>query len=439
MISNLSKAGRSFKGAYLYLMHDVKASTRERVAWTQTENMLTENPDKAWKVMAYTALVQDQLKEASGMSRAGRKTEKPVQTFSLAWHPEQDPDQDEMLTAARKAITTLGLSEHEALIVAHRDTPHKHVHVMVNLIHPITGRVETLSHSKRKLSALSHQLELEGGKIYCQQRKDNQDMQKKSISTQYRDPIIQEAWNTTKTGQDFTDALAAQSYYLARGRKRLVVVDRHGKTHNPVRHIEGVRAKEFNAKLADVDPAHLRDANDVAREVSEHKQGQYRQHLQHSENLSSQLADMQSRHFDEQSDLLTTHRRTKLDEERELEHFYDFKAQATRIEALERRCEKPKWWRKITGLHKRDLTRLEERKLSLTDGRTRFQDRMDHLKVKKSVALAELQAKQDGERLELLKCSNQLRPIKQLPQIEFINEPERLGRSLQARAPSLRM
>ena len=135
--------------------------------------MLTQDPDKAWKVMAFTAQVQERLKEASGQSRAGRKLEKPVFAFSLAWHPEQSPTQEHMLATAREAIAIMGLSEHEAVIVSHSDEPQKHVHVIVNRVHPITGLAGDVRNSKRKLSDFALQYERQDGKIYCQQREAN--------------------------------------------------------------------------------------------------------------------------------------------------------------------------------------------------------------------------------------------------------------------------
>jgi hypothetical protein len=90
MVPKITQGGGNFKGAFRYYLHDKGADTSIRVAWTQVENMLTQDPEKAWKVMAFTAQVQERLKEASGQSRAGRKLEKPVFAFSLAWHPESE-------------------------------------------------------------------------------------------------------------------------------------------------------------------------------------------------------------------------------------------------------------------------------------------------------------------------------------------------------------
>ena len=63
MLPKLHSKGKSFKGAALYLLHDKdRAATSERVAWTETRNLLTDDPHRAWRVMAATAMKQDILK-----------------------------------------------------------------------------------------------------------------------------------------------------------------------------------------------------------------------------------------------------------------------------------------------------------------------------------------------------------------------------------------
>ena len=114
MVPKVTQGGSSFKGAFRYYLHDKGANTSDRIEWVHTENLRTSDPAKAWKAMAYTAKAQERLKEASGQARTGRKLERPVFAFSLAWHPEQSPDKAHMLATARQAIDMLGLGEHEA-------------------------------------------------------------------------------------------------------------------------------------------------------------------------------------------------------------------------------------------------------------------------------------------------------------------------------------
>lgn len=89
MVPKVAARGRSFKGAGLYYLHDKKADTKERVAFTHTENLPTRDPEKAIKCMAWTFMRQNEIKARSGASTKGRKLTDPVYTYSLAWHPDQ--------------------------------------------------------------------------------------------------------------------------------------------------------------------------------------------------------------------------------------------------------------------------------------------------------------------------------------------------------------
>lgn len=444
MITHIAKAGRSFKGVMTYLLHDPNTTeSNERVDWTVNENMVTECPHRGWKVMAYTAMTQDQLKLASGMSKAGRITEKPVLHYSLSWHPNQYPDKDEMLEAARRSIAALDLQEHEAIIVAHRDTPHKHCHVVINRIHPVTGRVANQSHSKRKLSKFAHQLELEGGKIYCYQRKENFEMQQQTQKpTQYGDPVIRDAWEQSRNGREFIQHLSREGYYLCRGRKRIVVVDPHGKAHNPTRHLDGVRAKEFNRKLADIDYDSLPDANDIAPQIAEHKDGQKSQEASYAQLATERLNAMADRHHEEQSSLLHRHAARKRSEQTKLDEFYQLDEQEQRIAELETKTQNPSWWRKMTGGAKRDRKQLYELRLSHESASKRYDERIDHLDQERTREIAALRSRQAEERSDLVKLIAERKPLRQPPVIDYnygVNREQSNHHAHARSAPSLRI
>lgn len=78
--------------------------TDERVAFTHTLNLHTDDPEKALKVMAWTAEHQADLKRSAGGAATGRKLEKPVYTFSLSWAPEEDISKEEMIAAMKDSL-----------------------------------------------------------------------------------------------------------------------------------------------------------------------------------------------------------------------------------------------------------------------------------------------------------------------------------------------
>jgi hypothetical protein len=179
MVPAITAGGRSFRGAALYYLHDKRRNgeavrlTADRVAWVETVNLPTRDPERAWKIMAHTALAQAELKAAAGTKATGRKLSKPVFAYSIAWHPGEKPTKAEQLEAARASLEAQGLEEHQAIILCHTDEPQAHVHIIVNRVHPVTGRAATLSNSKLKLSQWAESYERKRGKVYCPQRVSN--------------------------------------------------------------------------------------------------------------------------------------------------------------------------------------------------------------------------------------------------------------------------
>ena len=171
MVPKIHAKGSSFKGAALYLLHEKdRADSAERVAWTDVRNLTVDDPDVAWKLMVATAKDQDRLKAEAGVKATGRKSSKHVLHISLAWHPDQSPDRDAMAKAADQALKAIGASDRQALIVAHNDEAHPHVHLLINRVSPLDGKLLSSSNDRLKLSKWAEGYEREGGQIYCEDR-----------------------------------------------------------------------------------------------------------------------------------------------------------------------------------------------------------------------------------------------------------------------------
>lgn len=175
MVPKIAAKGASFKGAAAYYLHDKGKDTDERVEWTETRNLATDDPDLAWRIMAATASCQSRLKEQAGIPPTGRKSVNVVMTYSVAWHPNEKKTltREEMLQAAVDSIQALGAGEHQALLVCHNDEPHPHVHIMLNRVSPIDGRMLSSSKEKLKLSRWAQDYEERRGKIWCEERVKN--------------------------------------------------------------------------------------------------------------------------------------------------------------------------------------------------------------------------------------------------------------------------
>src|SRR5437764_9740018 len=110
MVPAITAGGRSFRGAFLYYAHDKRHEgeavrlTTDRVAWVETVNLPTGDPERAWRIMAHTAMMADEIKAAAGIKATGRKLTKPVFAYSIAWHPGERPTKAEQLEAARSSL-----------------------------------------------------------------------------------------------------------------------------------------------------------------------------------------------------------------------------------------------------------------------------------------------------------------------------------------------
>ena len=373
MVPREARRGRSFKGAGLYYLHDKDVLTSERVAFTHAENVPTQNPEKALKWMIWTAKHADELKRESGAARTGRDCTKPVYCFSLAWHPEEQPKKQEMIAAGRQALAALDLQEHETLMVAHNDEAHPHLHLIVNVCHPQTGKANTLAYSKLKLSKWAESYEREHGRIYCEQRVENNKRRAKGEKVKYREPELDLKAQVTKlylasdNGKGFQAALAEQGYRLAQG-KRLVLIDREGKMHSLTRQIEGVKAKAIREKLRDLQLREVGEARGQQEQESKNKEEkrQPRQKASIQQHREAQepprrpapphvINRTQDRHLDELGQFYTEsqNKRTALNTVLDQQYAQDERRLRQEIaqldETLKSSGKARRWWLELTG------------------------------------------------------------------------------------------
>lgn len=171
MIPRLHRRGNSFKGVLAYILHDPGKDSSERVAWVLTENVFSD-PEDAWFEMFDTYRNRTALKKYNGIDLRGRDNKTPVLHYTLSWHASDNPEPEHMKAMALDSLKALGLSEHETVMACHSDKEHHHVHVVVNTVHPYTGKTAPLKFSKMEFSRWAEAYEKEHG-IHCEQRIKN--------------------------------------------------------------------------------------------------------------------------------------------------------------------------------------------------------------------------------------------------------------------------
>jgi len=122
-----AQTGTGFGGLARYLATGRQGDSPERVEWAQARNLPTTDPDTYPAMMRATA-------------RLSRRVQDPVFHFSVSWPVEEQLEPDAMASIADRTLSDLELAEHQSVIVCHNDTDHPHLHVMVNRVHPTTGK-----------------------------------------------------------------------------------------------------------------------------------------------------------------------------------------------------------------------------------------------------------------------------------------------------------
>jgi hypothetical protein len=124
----MSSSARSFGALARYLANGRTGDNPERVAWSTSRNLPTDEPELAGKIMRATAA-------------QNLRVDKPVYHLALSFDPNDVVDRAAMERVANRVIAALRLQEHQVLIVSHGDRDHPHMHLLINRVHPETGLV----------------------------------------------------------------------------------------------------------------------------------------------------------------------------------------------------------------------------------------------------------------------------------------------------------
>jgi hypothetical protein len=124
----VARGGNGFRGAYRYLRDGKKDKPDpNRVRWSKMRNLMTEDVDRAPAHMRAVA-------------KRSARCEKPVYHMVISWRQDENPTDDLMEMVADGTLADMGLSEHQAVLIAHDDTAHRHLHLLINRVHPETGK-----------------------------------------------------------------------------------------------------------------------------------------------------------------------------------------------------------------------------------------------------------------------------------------------------------
>ncbi len=252
--------GSARGGAAALAAHLQRTDTNEVAELREVRGLVAEDLDGA-------------LREIEAVA-SGARSNRPF------YHASINTRADELMTEAQwtKAIDRLehelGLTGQPRVVVAHLKKDRAHIHVAWSRIDLETMRAIPDSHNYRRHEIVSRELEREFGHARVQgahieregkarpertpSHAEMQQAERTGLTPAYATEQLTGIWNRTDSGKAFAVAIAAEGWILARGDKRdFVVLDPAGETHSLGRRIEGAKAKDVRARMADIDAARL--------------------------------------------------------------------------------------------------------------------------------------------------------------------------------------
>lgn len=142
-MTNASSTGGSFRGLSNYLEQN------QKMEWRETRNLPGRNRDEDIRMMSELASTS--------------KAEQPVYHVSMNYADGDHPTREQMAADADRVLSELDLADHQAVIVAHGDTDHRHVHIMANRIHQDKPRAHNVWRDRTQLKNICGQIEQEQG------------------------------------------------------------------------------------------------------------------------------------------------------------------------------------------------------------------------------------------------------------------------------------
>lgn len=209
----------------------------------------------------------------------GTSAKRPFYHASLNARADERLTDEQRAHAIDRLEAALGLSGQPRVVVIHhkRDCGYRlreHCHIVWSRIDVERMRVISDSHNYRKHEQVARNLEREFDHAHVQGahiERDGQPRPKRTpshaemlqaertgLNVQTVKAAVTDIWCRTDSGQAFAGALRDTGYVLARGDRRdFVVIDPKGGVHSLARHVEGAKAKDIRARMADLDPLRL--------------------------------------------------------------------------------------------------------------------------------------------------------------------------------------
>jgi hypothetical protein len=219
---------------------------------------------------------------------AGLRTRRTLYHASINTRADEPMTDEQWTIAIDRLEAKLGLTGQPRAVVEHEKEGREHVHIVWSRADLEHMRAIRADHNFRQHEETARELEREFGHARVQGAHAERDGEERpertpshaemqqaartGLSPQEAKEQITELWQRTDSGQSFAAALDDAGWILARGDRRdFLVVDPHGEAHSLARRVEGTKAADVRARMADIDRETLPSAEE-ARERQEQRQ-----------------------------------------------------------------------------------------------------------------------------------------------------------------------
>lgn len=264
----------------------IKGSARGDAAGLAA-HLLRADTNEHVKVLELRGVAADELRgalEDMELVGSGTRSKRPLYHASINTAPDERLTDEQRARAIDRLEEELGLTGQARAVVEHHKEGRTHFHIVWSRIDLDRMAAISDSHNFRRHEIVARELEREFGHDRVQgahveregkERPDRtpshaemQQAERTGLSPREAREQITAIWQRTDNGHSFAAALEGSGWILARGDRRdFVVIDASGVTHSLAQRIEGAKAKDVRARMADLDPASLPSV-DEARELA---------------------------------------------------------------------------------------------------------------------------------------------------------------------------
>jgi hypothetical protein len=257
----------------------IKGNARGNPKWLATHLHRTDTNESAELVEIRGLVAGDTL----GALREIAATAVCTKARDPLYHSSLSPEMGQVLTPEQwhRAVDALegklGFTGQPRVVVRHVKKGREHCHVVWSRIDVERRRAIPDSFNFRRHEEVARELETEFGHTptlgalvrpkreprpaRTPSRAEMMQAQKSGIDPAAVKTELTMLWRQTDTGKAFAAAIQDAGYRIARGNKRdFIVLDQAGEVHSLGRRIDGAKAADIRARMADIDPAGLPDA-----------------------------------------------------------------------------------------------------------------------------------------------------------------------------------